>query len=68
MMITKSELMHHRLQAILREDDGLDMEQLGERVSYKTGEMVPWYRLGNAEVPVDAIGELECVEEEDDAV
>ena len=64
-MITKSELMHHRLQAILREDDGLDMEYLGERVSYKTGEMVPWYRLGIAEVPVDAIGELECVEEEE---
>ena len=67
-MITKSELMHYRLQAILREDDGLDMEYLGKRVSYKTCEMVPWYRLGNAEVPVDAIGELECVEEEDDAV
>ncbi len=29
------------------------------------GDMVPWYRLGNAEVPVDAIGELECVEEEE---
>ncbi len=64
-MPTKSELMHYRLQAIIREDDSLGIEYLGDRVSYKTGDMVPWYRLGNAEVPVDAIGELECVEEEE---
>jgi len=49
----------------MREDDSLGIEYLGDRVSYKTGDMVPWYRLGNAEVPVDAIGELECVEEEE---
>ena len=65
MMTTKSELMHYRLQAIIREDEGLDIEYLGERPSYQSGNMVPWYRLGNAEVPVDAIGQLECVEEEE---
>ncbi len=64
-MPSKSELMHYRLQAIIREDDGLDIEYIGDRVSYRSGDMVPWYRLGNAEVPVDAIGELECVEEEE---
>jgi len=64
-MPTKSELMHYRLQAIIREDDGLDIEYIGDRVSYRSGDMVPWYCLGNAEVPVDAIGELECVEEEE---
>ena len=45
-----------------------DLEYLGERPSYKTGEDVPWYRIGGAEVPVDAITTLECEEEEDDAV
>ena len=64
-MPTKSELMHYRLQAIIREDDTLDIEYIGDRPSYRSGDMVPWYRLGNAEVPVDAIGELECVEEEE---
>jgi len=27
---------------------------------------VPWYRLGNAEVPVDAIGQLETCEQEEE--
>tara|TARA_B100001113_G_scaffold283671_1_gene238798 strand:- start:1415 stop:1693 length:279 start_codon:yes stop_codon:yes gene_type:complete len=67
MMPTKTELMHWRLQAILRENSFSDLEYLGERVSYKTGKDVPWYRIGEAEVPVDAITELDS-EVEDDAL
>ena len=58
-MPTSTELLHYRLQAILR-------EYLGERPSYKTGNNVPWYRIGGAEVPVDAITELDSEEEMDD--
>ena len=32
----------------------------------KSDEIVPWYRIGKAEVPVDAITEFDT-EEEDDA-
>ena len=67
-MTTTTELIHWRLQALLREHNFPDLEYLGERPSYKTGEDVPWYRIGGAEVPVDAIATLECEEEEDDAV
>ena len=67
-MPTKCELMHWRLQAIIREHTFPDLEYLGERPSYKTGDNVHWYRIGAAEVPVDAITELDAEEEEDDAV
>ena len=66
-MPTKGELIHWRLQAMLRDHTFPDLEYLGERPSYKTGEDVPWYRIGAAEVPVDAITELDA-EEEDDAI
>ena len=62
------ELMHQRLQALLEDHSFPDLEYLGERPSYKTGEDVPWYRIGKAEVPVDSISTLECEEEEDDAL
>ena len=65
-MPTKTELMHYRLQAILREHSFHDLEYIGERPSYKTGKDVPWYRIGKAEVPVDAITELDSEEEDDD--
>ena len=65
-MPTKTELMHYRLQAILREHSFPDLEYIGERPSYKTGKDVPWYRIGKAEVPVDAITELDSEEEDDD--
>jgi hypothetical protein len=65
-MPTTTELMHYRLQAILRENSFPDLEYLGERPSYKTGNNVPWYRIGGAEVPVDAITELDSVEEMND--
>ena len=65
-MPTRAELLHYRLQAVLREHSFPDLEYIGERPSYKTGNMVHWYRIGKAEVPCDAITEFDT-EEEDDA-
>ena len=65
-MPTREELLHYRLQAVLREHSFPDLEYIGERPSYKTGNMVHWYRIGRAEVHVDAITEFDT-EEEDDA-
>tara|TARA_B100000614_G_scaffold94097_1_gene85032 strand:+ start:746 stop:943 length:198 start_codon:yes stop_codon:yes gene_type:complete len=62
--ISSSDLMHHRLQAWLRENKCKDIEYLGKRESYKSGEKQHFYRIGEHEVPVDAIEELEMVEEE----
>jgi len=42
-----------------------DLEYIGERPSYKTGENVHWYRIGEAEVPIDAITEFEAETEDD---
>ena len=64
-MSTREELLHYRLQAVLREHSFPDLEYIGERPSYKTGNMVHWYRIGKAEVPVDAITEFDTEEEED---
>ena len=55
----KSELIHYRLQAMLREHNFTDLEYLGERKSYKSGELEHWYNIGGNEVPVDAIMELD---------
>ena len=65
-MPSRHELLHWRLQAILRDHTMPDLEYIGERSSYKSGKMVPHYRIGKAEVPVDAITEFDT-EEEDDA-
>ncbi len=51
----------------MREHSFPDLEYIGERPSYKTGNMVHWYRIGKAEVPVDAITEFDTEEEEEDA-
>ena len=56
-MISKSELMHHRLQAWLRENQSDDVEYLGER----NGEY--WYRFGEHEVTVDCVEDIELVGE-----
>ena len=58
-MTTKTELIHYRLQAMLREHSFSDLEYLGERESYKSGELQHFYRIGDHEVPVDAIEDLE---------
>jgi hypothetical protein len=44
---------------MLREHSFSDLEYLGERESYKSGELQHWYNIGGHEVPVDAITELE---------
>ena len=63
----KSELIHWRLQAMLRENSFPDLQYIGKRKSYKSGEMTHHYRIGEAEVPVDAITELECEETEEES-
>ena len=64
MKISEIDLLHHRLQAILREYNMPDLEYIGERKSYKTGDMVHWYRIGRDEVPIDAITDFEAQEDE----
>ena len=39
-----------------------DLEYLGERKSYKSGNLEHWYNIGGNEVPVDAIMELDSRE------
>ena len=61
-MPSKSELMHYRLQAIMREHTYPDLEYLGVRKD-SIGMPQHWYNIGGNEVPVDSIEELESVEE-----
>ena len=63
-MPKQSELMHYRLQAILREHNWSDLEYLGVRPD-SIGMDQHWYRIGEAEVSVDSIEELDGVEEVD---
>ena len=65
-MPTQLDLLHYRLQAILRDYNFSDLEYLGERPSYKTGNNVHWYRIGEEEVPIDAITEFEAEEDDQD--
>ena len=65
-MPSKLDLLHYRLQAILREYNMPDLEYIGLRPSDKTGEDVHWYRIGEAEVPIDAITEFDTEEEFDE--
>ncbi len=39
-----------------------DLQYLGERKSWKSGEIVHWYKIGEAEVPIDAITEFDTEE------
>ena len=58
----KSELIHYRLQAMLREHTFSDLSYLGVRKD-SIGMPQHWYNIGGKEVPVDSIEELESVEE-----
>ena len=60
------DLMHYRLQAILREHTFPDLEYLGIKPD-SIGVDQHWYRIGRAEVPVDAITELESEETDDES-
>jgi|TARA_X000000368_G_scaffold179945_1_gene142041 hypothetical protein len=59
----KSELIHWRLQAMLREHSFSDLAYLGVRPD-SIGMDQHWYSIDGNEVPVDAIQEVESVEEE----
>ena len=62
----KSELIHWRLQAMLREHTFRDLQYLGVRPD-SIGVDQHWYRIGEAEVPVDSITELDSEEEDDES-
>ena len=62
----KSELIHWRLQAMLREHSFSDLQYLGVRPD-SIGVAQHWYRIGEAEVPVDSITELDSEEEDDES-
>ena len=57
----KSELIHWRLQAMLREHSFPDLQYLGVRPD-SIGINQHWYSIDGNEVPVDAIEELESEE------
>ena len=57
----KSELIHWRLQAMLREHSFSDLQYLGVRPD-SIGVNQHWYSIDGNEVPVDAIEELESEE------
>ena len=61
----KSELIHWRLQAMLREHTFRDLQYLGVRPD-SIGINQHWYSIDGNEVPVDAITELECEEDDED--
>ena len=57
----KSELIHWRLQAMIREHSFPDLQYLGVRPD-SIGMNQHWYSIDGNEVPVDAIEELESEE------
>ena len=57
----KSELIHWRLQAMLRQHSFPDLQYLGVRPD-SIGVNQHWYSIDGNEVPVDAIEELESEE------
>ena len=66
MQVSKSELIHHRLQAMLREHSFSDLKYLGVRPD-SIGVDQHWYKIGEAEVPVDSITELDSEEEDNES-
>ena len=64
MRVSRQELIHCRLQAMLREHTFSDLAYLGVRKD-SIGIPQHWYSIDGNEVPVDAIEELESVEEEE---
>ena len=65
-MPTKSELMHYRLQAWLRENQCDEFEYLGERPD-ALGVPQHWYRIADHEVTVDQVEELELMDDAESA-
>ena len=65
-MPTQNELMHYRLQAMLREHTFKDLQYIGVRPD-SIGVDQHWYLIAGVEVPVDAIEELGNLEEVDES-
>ena len=65
LMPTQSELMHYRLQAMIREYNFPELQYLGVKPD-SIGVDQHWYSINGNPVPVDAITELEDVEEIED--
>ena len=65
-MPKQSELMHYRLQAMLREHTFKDLEYIGVRPD-SIGVDQHWYLIAGVEVPVDAIEDLGNMEEIDES-
>ena len=57
-MPTQSELMHYRLQAMIREYNFPELQYLGVKPD-SIGINQHWYEINGHEVPVDAIEHLE---------
>ena len=66
MQVSKSDLIHHRLQAMLREHSFSDLKYLGIRPDC-IGMDHHWYMIGDNEVPVDAFVDLESDETNDES-
>ena len=66
-MISRDDLMHHRLQAWLRENKCDDIEYLGEYEDV-LGIMKHWYRIDEHEVSIDCIEDLELVDAESESL
>jgi len=67
-MISRDELMHHRLQAWLRENQSEDLTYLGY-YGDTFGMLKHWYLIaGEHEVSVDCIEGLDLVEDESDSL
>jgi len=66
-MISRDELMHHRLQAWLRENQSEDLAYLGYYEDI-LGQLKHWYKIAEHEVSVDCIEDLELVEDESDSL
>ncbi len=66
-MISRDELMHHRLQAWLRENKSDDLEYLGEKPDI-CGVNHHWYRVGQHSVTVDCIEGIDLADAESDTI
>ena len=66
-MISRDELMHHRLQAWLRENESDNLEYLGKKPDI-CGVMHHWYRVGQHSVTVDCIEEIDFADAESDTI
>ena len=66
-MISRDELMHHRLQAWLRENKSEDLEYLGYYED-TLGVKRHWYRIDTNHVSVDCIEGIDLVDAESDTL